>query len=379
MFSRSATICRGVRGIAVGLGLLAMGLLAGCGDDGGGSAAAIDRLVNQSLAEEKMPGLAVAVISSTEITTSVAGVRRADALDLVRESDLFHLGSTTKAMTATVAAALVQSGVIGWTTTVAEVFPELVATMRPEYQNVTLAQLLTHRGGVLPLTEPEELELIPGFLAAPDVSRMTAVGWLLQQSPAVAPGTTALYSNAGITLAAAMLERRSGQSYETLLVSQVMQPLSVVPQFGWPASGDAAQPWGHVLVDSTWVPQDTDVAGDSFPSVLTPAGNVSLSVSDFAKFVQSHLRGLRGLTSQITAQSYAYLHEPQGDFALGWFVIPIEGVLTSVHDGSAGTFYALMAIQPSRDRAVVVVSNGYSAGVTEEVNVLALKLLALSP
>jgi len=44
-------------------------------------------------------------------------------------------------------------------------------------------------------------------------------------------------------------------------------------------------------------------------------------------------------------------------FALGWGVQQWEGSMTSVHAGSAGTFFAVVAIQPERDLAVAVVTN----------------------
>jgi D-alanyl-D-alanine carboxypeptidase len=91
--------------------------------------------------------------------------------------------------------------------------------------------------------------------------------------------------------------------------------------------------------------------------------------------IQSHLRGLRGVGGTLSPRTYTYLHTPQGDYALGWLAKTLNGVATSAHDGSAGTFYALVAIQTSRDRAVVVHSNGYSVALANAANALALKLL----
>jgi CubicO group peptidase (beta-lactamase class C family) len=334
----------------------------------------LQSLVNQTHSAQGLPGLAAAIISSDKIQVGVAGIRKVGAPDLISESDRFHLGSNTKAMTSTLAATLVDSGVIAWDSTLAGVFPDLAAAMRPEYQSVTLAQLLTHRGGIIALTDPADIATVPAALLAPNASRTALTQWLLQQPPAVAAGT-ALYSNGGYAIAAAMLERKAGQSYEALLNIMVLQPLGITPAFGWPAAGGATQPWGHELVGTSWVPNDPDAAANQFPTAFTPAGNVSLNIGDYAKFVQSHLRGLRGLSGYLSPQTYTYLHTPQGDFALGWLVKTLNGVITHAHDGSAGTFYALVAIQPSRDRAVVVLCNGYSVALANAANALALKLL----
>jgi D-alanyl-D-alanine carboxypeptidase len=358
-----------------------LGLLGGCGGAGQPSAtvATLDGLVQQALRAQGIPGLAAAIISSDRIQVSVAGVRKIGVADPISVGDRFHLGSNTKAMTATLAASLVESGVIGWNSTLLSVFPDLAATMRPEYQNVTLAQLLTHRGGIIALTDPAEWTIVPAALMAPSASRLALTQWLLQQAAPVAPGTTALYSNAGYAIATAMLERATGQSYETLLNAMVLQPLGVTPQFNWPAAGGAAQPWGHELVNAAWLPNDPDATANQFPTAFTPAGNVSLSVGDYAKFVQSHLKGLRGVGGSLSSQAYTYLHTTQGDYGLGWVVKPLNGVITSAHDGTAGTFYALAAIQPSRDRAVIVLVNGYSVALANAANALALQLLQVSP
>ena len=51
------------------------------------------------------------------------------------------LASITKPMTATLATVLVEEGVIGWGTTVGEVFPDFAETTRPEYAEVRLDEL----------------------------------------------------------------------------------------------------------------------------------------------------------------------------------------------------------------------------------------------
>jgi D-alanyl-D-alanine carboxypeptidase len=360
---------------------LVLGSLAGCRSPGSGAVSppTLESLVKQTVTDAGVPGLAAAVISTDNIRTSVAGVRKAGATAPIEMSDRFHLGSNIKAMTATLAAALVDAGIIQWNTTLAQVFPEMTGDTRSDYQTVTLAQLLTHRGGIIALTEPADLAMLPALPAVPVQARYALIRWLLAQAPPVTPGSTALYSNAGYAIAAAMLERKTGRDFESLLNELVLRPLNAIPLFDWPASGAAAQPWGHERAGALWLPNDPDAAQNHFPAALTPAGNVSLSVGDYAKFVQSHLRGLRGRGGVLSPQTYAYLHTGQGDFALGWLVKNLGGVGTSAHDGSAGTFYALVAIQPSRDRAVVVLANGYSDALANAANALALKLLEITP
>jgi CubicO group peptidase (beta-lactamase class C family) len=61
--------------------------------------------------------------------------------------DRFHLGSDTKAMTATVVATLIEASRLDWSTTVGEVLGTSVQAMHPAWRPVRMDQLLTHRGG----------------------------------------------------------------------------------------------------------------------------------------------------------------------------------------------------------------------------------------
>ena len=353
--------------------------LAGCDEHGASTAAAIPAgetlaAVAQRVAREAdIPGLAIAVIDSNGVDSAVDGVRRVGQTAALAAQDRMHLGSNIKAMTATLVASLVESGVVRWSTTIVDVFPELRATMRPEYLDVTVDDLLAHRGGILLFVDPASFAQLPP-LAADKRAALTA--WLVQQPSTVTPKLDSLYSNAGYVVLASMIERLAGQRYEDLLASRVLTPLSITPKFDWPAAGDPQQPWGHEWIAGHWVPSDPNAEANQLPAFATPAGNLSISVNDYARFIQAHLRGLRGIADVISASSYRHLHSSMGRYALGWINAPINGVRTSAHDGSAGTFYALAAIQADRDRAVVVLVNAYSKAATDTANTLALEMLA---
>ena len=353
-------------------------LLAACNPESNSAAApgsSLSEMVSTAQRAAAVPGLVAAVISSTDIQTAAAGLRKVGSSAVLATADRMHLGSNIKAMTATLVATLVENGVLRWNTTITEVFPDLAVSMRPEYRAVTIEQLLAHRGGVLPLEDLASLAQLPPLPGDAVQARVALTAWLLQQPSSVVPGADSLYSNAGYVVAAAMLERLTGQRFEELLTARVLRPLGIDPKFDWPAAADVSQPWGHERIAGQWVANDPNAAANRIPAFLTPAGNLSLGVGDYAKFVQRHLRGLRGAAELISAQDYQRLHTPIGRYALGWVVATADGVRTSAHDGTAGTFYALVAIRPERDRAVVVLVNAYSADAANAANTLALQLL----
>ena len=84
----------------------------------------LDPILQPYLERYDLPALAAAVVKNGEIIASGAvGTRRAGTNNPVTINDRFHIGSDTKAMTALIAAMLVEGGKIRWTSTVARGVP----------------------------------------------------------------------------------------------------------------------------------------------------------------------------------------------------------------------------------------------------------------
>src|SRR6185369_3637125 len=136
------------------------------------------------------------------------GVRKAGGTEAATMGDKFHLGSDTKAMTATLMAVLVEEGKLKWTTTVGEVFGDEVKGMDAGWKGVTLEQLLTHRAGA-----PGNLDAggLWGRLGerkgTPTQQRMELLDGVVTRPPVNPPGTKFEYANAGYAIAGAMAEK----------------------------------------------------------------------------------------------------------------------------------------------------------------------------
>ena len=101
----------------------------------------------------------------------------------VTADDQFHIGSDTKAMTATLVALFVEKGDLGWDDTLGKAFPELAEKMSPQVRRITLTQLLTHRSG-LPhdILWLDPLDIQRGRLAAlrvPNAAPIVSLGVVL--------------------------------------------------------------------------------------------------------------------------------------------------------------------------------------------------------
>jgi CubicO group peptidase (beta-lactamase class C family) len=310
---------------------------------------------------ENIPGIAAAIIEGGKVVDlAVVGVRMSGADAPVQKGDRFHAGSVTKSMTATMIAALVESGTLRWDLTVAEALPG--SEMRDEYRGVTLEQLLNHLGGFQPwamVSDEDEARFTQG--TDPVSQRATFVTALLMEAPAN-PAGEYNYSNAGYTLAAHMAERAAGSSWEALMREHLFDPLGMAGAgFGWPANpGNPDAPRGHQREGGALVVQPLDAPG--IGAFLAPAGDVNCSVAGLAAFAVAHLQGMLGQDGVLTATTVERLHTPGAtngaDYVAGWAVVQREGVgEVHWHAGSAGTFYALVELYPGQNRAVVVMMN----------------------
>lgn len=181
----------------------------------------------------------------------------------------------------------------------------------------------------------------------------TPAVWLLQQNPVVEPGTEHVYSNAGYLIAAAMAEELANASWEQLVQDRLGRPLGLSSiGFGWPARADRSQPWGHRYSKNRFTPHATDDAYQ-LGALLGPAGDLHMNVGDLARFAKLHLEGLQGRAALLRPATFQKLHEPVGDYALGWNVQKTG----NHHLGGAETFVAAIWVSVPRKAAIVVVSN----------------------
>ena len=98
--------------------------------------------------KHKLPALAGAIVTSRGLLAANAvGKRRANSDVPVTVDDLWHMGSCTKALTASMIATLVEEGKIGWDTTVEQSFPDVADHLPADLRPVTVLQLLSHRSG----------------------------------------------------------------------------------------------------------------------------------------------------------------------------------------------------------------------------------------
>ena len=302
------------------------------------------------------PGLVAAVIDEEGVRAiGAAGVRKRGSPEKITVTDLVHVGSNTKAMTSTMLAILIEDGVFlphDWETTIADVFPELLDEIHPGYRAVDLFQLVRMTGSIRPNAANWW-----AYQDQPDiVERRYAILRDNLMEPPAGPMGEFLYSNLGYMIAGAMAERRTGESWETLMEEHLFAPLGITTAgFGPPGTpGAVDQPWGHYWSELGIL---TPVQFDN-PEALGPAGTVHISIEDWAKFIalwfSSQTPAILG-----RASLNELLVPDANDYAAGWYVLQREwaGRIALHHAGSNTVWRTILWIAPDRDIAYVAVAN----------------------
>jgi len=324
-------------------------------------------LLNSIRLKERLPGLTAAIIVDGKLHSAAAvGIRKAGTSNFLTVDDKFLIGSCAKAFTATTAAILLEEGRLSWQTTIRDAFPDL--DMRPEYENITLEQLLSHRAG-LPanLKEGKASWLIDyGFDEkrgnSPEILRLQYLEKTTQNQLIDPPGEVMHYSNSGYILAGAILEKIAGQTYERLRTEKLFQPLGITTAgYGIPADlAPASQPWGHIWdLSSSFI-----VYKSKYPNFLAPAGYLHLSIKDWAKFTLLHLDTYPEQNRKpLKASTLKRLHTPtdsekSDNYALGWFTKKTDDNHNLIYHGGRGLcFNALVIADLQTKNALLLVTN----------------------
>ncbi|MDF1755252.1 MAG: serine hydrolase [Verrucomicrobiales bacterium] len=315
------------------------------------------------LKKSKLPAIAGGVLVGDKVAgLGAVGVRKFGDPTPVTAEDKFHIGSCTKMMTATLAAILVEEGMLKWDSTIGDVIGDRIGTIHPDFEPVTLEQLLAHVGG-LRKSPPRKLWREAwenqGELK-PSEQRMVFVSALLARKPGYRPGGKMVYSNQGYSVVGVMLETVAGASWEDLLKERIFVPLDM-SSAGFRApmgKGEIDQPWGH----SGKKPVSPVSVESDNPDAIGPAGAVHLSMEDLLKFARFYLRREPGALlkkEESFEKLNSTLPNSRAQGVGGWLVHDIKtfGGHCLQMIGSNTVWFTIFWIFPGFDMAIVVSAN----------------------
>lgn len=310
----------------------------------------------------KIPEIGYAIFSGDSVYCENAiGYKNMDTKTIASTNDWLHIGSNTKALLGFIAAELVEQKLIQWNTNFFDLYPELKEIANPNYFDISLLNLLSHRAGIKPYKKNGEIQNLKKLNGTAKEQRYEFSKILLREKPSNKKGSIE-YSNAGYLLACMMLEKVTGKSWQELIDSLGKQ-LSLRSYTGWPNQYDSSQPIGHINSNPV-------AANYSFPlpEYFYPSGNLSLPFNDYIKFVQVNLKGLHGDSTFLKRETFEFLHYGVQDYAIGWaWKKDNAGNHLSTHNGSAGTFICHTYIINEKNIGIITWGNSASENIQQGI------------
>lgn len=326
-----------------------------------------------------LPSVASVVLNSKEILISdIQGVCNYNSNKLATLQNFYHIGSCSKSVLANIAGKLIEAGKINWDTKFFDVYPELKESSIIDYHNITLIDLFLCQAGIKPFTSNDEDLLMHKLDLDLKSQRLEFAKYLLNLSPSSKFNIGKFdfnYSNAGYTMAALMLEKVSGLTYEQLVEKYIVYELGITTWFGFPNKIDSNQPWGYLISEDDrkeYSPENEYC----LPFILQPAGDLSMTPLGFAKYIQCQLSGLKDGNKFLTREMYHKIHYGFQGFSIGVANGEMEGYKFSGMDGSAGTFFCRAIIVPEVDIAFTIMTNaGSGTGEMEAIDWITMKIV----
>jgi len=321
-----------------------------------------DDLLPAQLEERHIPGAAVAVVRGDELLLA-RGYGHAD-LEARRPVDpehtLFRTGSVAKLITWTAVMQHVEQGTLDLHADVNTYLDFAIPATFPA--PITLAHLLTHTAGFEDVGEGLFV-LTPE--AAPPLGDYVRARLPARVFP---PGAVQAYSNYGTALAAYLVERAAGESFDTYVARRIFAPLGMArSSLQQPPAAELAADLaaGYRFHDGGYLRADFVFIGPA------PAGALSASATDMARFLRAHLPGGTLLQAETLAkmQRRQFAPEPRLDgMAYGWMERTSNDRRVLYHRGSILQFNAGLYLLPAEQVGLYVVYNGSGgAAATDEL------------
>ncbi len=332
----------------------------------------IQKICSSEIEQDAVPGLAIAVVFQDQVVSAAGfGVRDVKTREPVNADTVFQLASLSKPIGSTLVAELVGERKISWDSKISDLDPDFQMSDPWVTREITLRDFYSHRSG-LPEHAGDLLEDL-GF------TRKEILDRLRFQKPNSSFRSQYAYTNFGITEAGVAAARAYNLTWENASEQKLYKPLGMHSTSSRYADFMARmnKALGHVLINGQWVQKYK-----RDPDTQAPAGGVSSSVNDLAKWMRLQLAdGRLDGHPVVDEKALSATHSPQmltgfspltGSptfYGLGWNVnYDTEGRLRLGHSGAfalgAGTFVLLV---PSEHLGIVVLTNAYPIGLAEGI------------
>ncbi len=328
-----------------------------------GASARVMALLRDHRAKIGAPAISAAVGRKGEVIwAGTVGWADLKAQTRATPDTIFRVGSTSKAITATALARLVQKGIIDLDTPISRYWPGLP---NPAWAQITPRQLASHMAGLPHYKENTDyaglyqtLSLSTRFADVRDAVEIFDESELL-----FPPGTDFHYSTLGTVLLGAVMSEAAGKPYRTIVQEEVLAPATMTATLPAPRAAGTPEALARFYLQRDgryreWRPVDL--------SHRLPGGGYASTPSDLVRM------GLRQLDDSYlspeirkafwTPQKLSSGETNEQDYAVGWrwreWDVDGVGVARNAnHGGVSRGSQAWLIVLPDYEMAIAFTIN----------------------
>lgn len=277
------------------------------------------------------------------------------------ETTLFRPGSVSKLFTWTAVMQLVEQGKLDLNADLNTYLKDFkVPDTYPE--PITLTHLLTHTPG---------FEDVWSGMVARSAEDLVPLGKFLETKMPprfLPPGKLTAYSNYGTALAGYILQEVSGMPFEDYVEENIFKPLDMhYCSFRQPLPTDLAEHMsvGYSYQDGLFKEQEFELING-----MAPAGSLSASAAEMAKFMIAHLQngkyGENRILKEETAKlmrTQLFTHDARLDGnAYGFWERTLNRIPMIGHGGDTIWFHSILILMPEQNMGFFVSYNSAGSG-----------------
>ncbi|MBP2000610.1 cyclic peptide transporter [Paenibacillus shirakamiensis] len=315
----------------------------------------IEQYIQQNMKKSDIPGLSVVIVEGKRTVYQKSfGYANVSTQQPVTPDTLFELGSTSKAFTALAILQLEEEGRIHLENSVSKYLPWFHMSYQGHPAKITLSQLLHHTSGI-PFQTIGDIPATDKNTALEDTIR-PLVGQTLDHSP----GEKYLYATINYDILGLIIQKVSGQSYESYMAQHIFAPLGLE----------------HTVLFREEAAKQSFAKGYKFnllrPKAYnapmyrgnSPAGYIITNGLDVAKWIQIQLGAdpkvspaLQALIKKSHVPDRTVMPDIDGSsYAAGWSIFQ-KGSGEISHTGSNPNFSSQIVLRPAEGIGIGILAN----------------------
>lgn len=322
----------------------------------------LDRIINEYVNGEFVPGLSVGVVYNNEVIyTKGFGVKNVDTKEPIDENSIFHMASVSKTFVATGIMQLVQQGKIHLDEYVIEYLPYF-KLKDDRYKKITIRQLLTHISGMpdeddyewdKPQYDEEALERYVRSISGRELM------W--------EPGEKFAYSNIAYEILGNVIEKASGMSFEKYMKENILNVVQMKESnFLKPLVSKELLTSPHILdikngygatVSKVFPYNRAHGPSSTLCSNVVEMCNYAIANMNEGKFKGNKILEVHSYLELWRKYAFTGWGGYTSEIGLAWFLGEYKGNKVRSHSGMDTGFRSNLIILPERSIAVVVMIN----------------------